>query len=92
MAKKTAKTWQTDQAEYRADQRVRRIARLQQRGKAIFFLREEGFVVEQLSTDHYRINRRLDLFPLHNTWEDRATGKRGGAKDLVLFVREWRKS
>lgn len=92
MAKKKPKTWQTDQAEYRADQRERRIARLRKRGKEIFSLREEGFVVEQLSTDHYRINKRLNLFPLHNTWEDLATGKRGGAKNLVLFVREWRKS
>jgi hypothetical protein len=77
--------------EYRQEQQARREKRLPVRTAAILALRSEGFVVTKLTEYCFRINGRLDLYPVHNRWHDIQTNQRGGARDLVVFVREWRK-
>ena len=77
---------------YREAQQARRATRLPIRTEAILALREEGFRVEPQTPYQFRINGRLDLYPVHNRWHDTKTNQRGGAKDLVVFVKEWRKT
>ena len=76
-------------ASYRAQQQRRRHERLPQRTDAILRLRQRGFLVQVLTPYQFRVNGRLDLYPLHNRWHDIQTNRRGGAKDLVAFVKEW---
>lgn len=79
--------WRT----YREEQQARRARRLTPRSKKILELANEGFVVEQKTLYCFRINGRLDLYPVHNRWHDLTTNTRGGARDLAVFAREWRK-
>ena len=65
---------------------------MQQRIKKIMALGQHGFVVTQVGLNHFRVNRRLDLFPLHNEWYDMHTQRRGSVRDLVVFVKEWLRS
>ena len=78
--------------EYHEEQRQRREKRLPIRTAAILALEQEGFVVQKLTDYCFRINGRLDLFPIHNRWHDIQKNERGGAKDLAVFAREWVKT
>ena len=78
--------------EYHEEQRQRREKRLPIRTAAILALEQEGFVVQKLTDYCFRINGRLDLFPIHNRWHDIKTNVRGGAKDLAVFAKEWVKT
>ena len=84
--------WYTDQQAYRMDQEARRGQRMKVRCRKIMALIAEGFTVVQVRLNQFRVNGRLDLFPLHNEWHDTRLDRRGSAGDLVAFVKEWRKS
>lgn len=77
--------WQQQKEE----QWERRVARLPIRTERILELRKEGFHVEQKTPYHFRVNRRLDVWPIHNRWHDTKRNKRGGAKDLAEFIRRF---
>ena len=76
-------TW----AYYREDQKLRRAHRLPVRTEQILSLRGSGFIVEQKSEYHFRIDNVLDLWPTHNRYHDLRTNQRGGYKDAIDFVR-----
>ena len=73
---------------YKHEQQRRREARLRPRTAAFLAVREEGYEVEQKSLYHFRVNDRLDLYPIHNRWHDLQTQERGGAQDLAQFVKQ----
>lgn len=74
--------------QWKHDQQQRRAKRLPIRTEAILHLKVQGYDVEQKTETHFRINGRLDLYPIHNLWHDIKTNERGGAKDLAVFVKE----
>ena len=84
--------WETNQRVYRMEQEERRGRRMKVRIRKIMALVKEGFSVAQVRLNQFRVNGRLDLFPLHNEWHDTATNKRGSAGDLIALVKEWMKS
>lgn len=51
-------------------------------------LRTQGYIVEELSPTQFRINNRLDVYPIHNLWHDLKTGERGGTAELARWVKE----
>lgn len=73
---------------YRVEQRQRRQKRLPIRTEEILALKRQGYDVVQKSEYHFRVNDRLDLWPIHNRWHDLKTHERGGANDLAVFVKE----
>lgn len=73
---------------YKSDQWKRRQKRLPIRSQRILDLRRRGYTVEQKTEWHFRVNGRIDLWPIHNRWHDLETNERGGAKDLAIFVKE----
>ena len=75
--------------ELRAAQQLRRAARLPKRTAEILALREQGFKVEQLTEHQFRINDRLDLYPIHNRWHDIKTRQRGSYGQAGWFVRRF---
>ena len=77
-------TW----TQWRHDQQVRRAKRLPVRTAEILALKRQGYDVEQRTDYHFRVNGRLDLWPIHNRWHDLLTQERGGAKNLARFVKE----
>ena len=76
--------WET----YRRMQQLRRHARLRRRSEAILKLKRRGYDVKQLEPIHFRINDKVDLYPLHNQWHDLRTGERGAARDLSIWLKE----
>jgi len=73
---------------YRRVQQLRRAARLETRIQAIWHLKRRGYDVKELAAHHFRINGIVDLYPVHNQWHDLRTEERGGAKDLVIWIKE----
>jgi len=73
--------------QWRTEQQARRKARLPERTAAILALQWEGYEVEWKSEYHFRVNGRMDLWPIHNRWHDLRTQERGGAPDLADFIR-----
>lgn len=73
---------------YRREQQERRAKRLPIRTDAILHLRAQGYTVQQLTEYQFRVNGRIDLYPIHNRWHDLKTQERGGAKDLATFIKE----
>lgn len=67
-------------------QQQRRAKRLPIRQQQIEALAQYGYTVKKLTEWQYRINDTYDLYPIHNRWHNLKTGKRGGAKDLNLFI------
>lgn len=76
-----------DWESYRGQQQVRRRDRLGKRAEKILALRVQGYSVEELSPTHFRINNRLDVWPIHNNWHDLKTNERGGTVDLATWVK-----
>lgn len=74
---------------YKKQQQMRRAKRVPERGSEILLLRRRGFNVQQMSASHFVVNGCLDLYPVHNQWYDRATDRRGVAKNLADFVKGW---
>ena len=73
---------------YRFEQQRRREQRLPIRTEAIMALRRQGYTVEQHTEYQFRVNGRLDLYPIHNRWHDLRTQERGGTRDLAVFTKE----
>lgn len=76
-----------DWESYRGQQQVRRRDRLGKRSEKILALRVQGYTVEELSPTHFRINNRLDVWPIHNLWHDLKTRERGGTTDVATWVK-----
>ena len=77
-------TW----TQWKHDQQKRRAKRLPVRTEEILALKLQGYEVEQKTEYHFRINGRVDVWPIHNRWHDLKTQERGGAKNLAIFVKE----
>lgn len=71
-----------DFKEYRKAQQERRAARLPVRTKEICNLVMDGYSVERMTDYQFRINDRLDIYPIHNRYHDIKSGERGGFKTL----------
>lgn len=71
---------------YREEQKQRRSERLPIRQEEIESLSEKGYEVKRLTAYQYRIDGRIDLYPIHNRWHDLKTGRRGGHKHLPTFI------
>lgn len=72
--------------EYRQAQKERRAARLPKRQATIERLASEGFKVDKKTEYHYRINGRLDIYPIHHRYHDIVTNKRGTFQAIHSFV------
>lgn len=76
-----------DWESYRGQQQVRRKNRLGPRSEAILALKVQGYMVEQKTEYHFRINNRLDVWPIHNRWHDLKTNQRGGCANLATWIK-----
>lgn len=56
--------------------------------EAILNLRALGYDVIAKTEYHYRINDRLDVWPVRNRWHDLKTRERGGCGSLPALVVE----
>lgn len=79
---------------YKEKQQERRKRRLPIRIAALLSLRKQGFTVEQKAAGQFRINGRLDIFPLHSCYTDIKEKVRGRFKtttayDIRLFVKRF---
>lgn len=63
--------------DYRQQQQARRALRLPLRTEEILALRQSNFDVRQLTDYQFRVDGRLDLYPIHRRFHDIKTGKRG---------------
>ena len=73
-------------AEHKRAQKVRRTERLPVRTAAILALKKSNFKIRKLSDYQFRINERLDLYPIHNRYHDIKTKERGGYGGVRKFV------
>lgn len=74
---------------YREAQQARRWRRLPGRQQEILDLRGAGFDVRQLTDYQFRIDGRLDLYPIHRRYHDVQANRRGSyrnAKDIAVRV------
>ncbi len=51
-------------------------------------LKRQGYTVEQKTPYHFRVNDRIDVWPIHNKWHDIKTNERGGCRDLAAWVKQ----
>lgn len=73
----------------RTEQRKRRSKRLPIRAREILTLREDGFKVEQITAHQFRVNDRLDLYPVHNLFHDIISNRRGAYHRAPWFVQHY---
>lgn len=78
--------------DYKTAQQKRREVRLPIRTSILMSLQGEGFKIEQKTPYHFRVNGRLDLWPIHNRFHDIKTGRRGGFARIDYFVRAFFKN
>ena len=82
----------TDLKAYKESQEKRRAKRLPVRTAEILALESWGYRVEQLTQWHFRITGKneaiIDVWPLHNRWQNLRTGNRGGARSLAVFIKK----
>lgn len=74
---------------YRQAQQARRHIRLPQRTAEIEALRSCNFRVRRLTDFQFRVDERLDLYPIHRRYHDVKTGKRGtyqNPKDIATRI------
>jgi len=76
--------------DYKEEQQARRLKRLPIRTRQIIGLKESGFTVRQLTPYQFRINENIDVFPIHNRFHDIKKNRRGGYKDINLFVSKYK--
>lgn len=70
----------------RREQQERRAKRLPVRVQEIMDLEAKGFGVRKLTDYQFRIDGKLDLFPIHRRFHHLATGKRGCYQDAAFIV------
>jgi hypothetical protein len=74
---------------HREAQQARRAARLPGRTQEILDLKGDGFDVVALSPYQFRVDGRLDLYPIHRRYHDTRLNRRGGyqtAKAIAVRV------
>lgn len=67
----------------------RRKERLEWRREEVWKLAEEGYQITECSYDHFRINKLLDLFLLHNRYFDLKRREGGDYTSVKEFVRDY---
>lgn len=75
--------------DYRQAQQARRAVRLPLRTEEILALRGDNFHVRTLTDFQFRIDGRLDLYPIHRRYHDMRTGRRGTyqtAKSVAIRI------
>jgi hypothetical protein len=72
--------------EHRRQQKERRRIRLARRTNEIKELTRAGFDIREITPYQFRIDGRLDIFPVHNRFHDIKTDERGGFKNIKTFV------
>jgi hypothetical protein len=75
-----------DFKDYHTAQKERRSTRLPVRTAQIMSLQKMGYKVERKTDYQYRINDRIDVFPIHNRYHDIKLNSRDGYKDVVDFI------
>jgi hypothetical protein len=81
----------------RADQKIRRSARLVKRTEEIYDLRDLGYIVTALTEYQFRIRRAgramsseaVDLYPIHNRFHNINTGGRGTYRHLRSWLERY---
>ncbi|GAI03928.1 unnamed protein product [marine sediment metagenome] len=85
MSTETSNVWK----KYRSDQQKRRLKRLPLRTQSLLKLCKEGFKIEEKTQYHFRVNNRLDVWPIHNRYHDIKKNRRGGFRNVANFVRNF---
>lgn len=67
--------------------KLTKIANLNAGKEALEVLVAHDYEVYQLSEYHFRINRRLDIWPSSKKWYDLKTTAKGQYEDLEKFVK-----
>ena len=79
--------------EYRHAEHRRRALRFLRRGEQILALSDEGFEVEWIADDHFRVDGVLDFYTQHRLFHDLRTDTSGGyANPVDIAVRRLRQS
>lgn len=76
--------------DHRKAQQDRRAARLPVRSDDIRRVETAGYAVRELTPYQFRIDGRLDLYPIHKRWHDIKTNRRGSYRSetaLAVAVR-----
>lgn len=71
----------------RRAQQDRRAARLPGRTEDILALAPLGYRVRELTAYQFRVNNRLDLYPVHRRYHDLKTDRRGTYPTPVVIAR-----
>lgn len=71
----------------RKDQQERRAARLPGRQQEILDLSAHGFSVKQLTEWQFRVDGKIDLYPIHRRYHVLKGGRRGTYRNLLVFLR-----
>lgn len=74
---------------HRRAQQQRRAERLPKRVDYLMELKKEGFEIQQLTEYQFRVNRVLDIYPIHHRYHDIKKNRRGGFPHLQNFVRQF---
>lgn len=69
--------------------KLTKIANLNASKEALEVLVAHDYEVYQLSEYHFRINRRLDIWPSSKKWYDLKTMAKGQYEDLEKFVKHF---
>lgn len=64
-------------AEHKKDVRENKQEQLARRTAQLLELRDEGFDIKALTQFQYRVNGRLDIYPVWGKWHDIKHNKRG---------------
>lgn len=82
-ANETTEMWK----DIRKDQQERRNARLPGRQAEIMGLSSNGYTVKQLTEYQFRVNGKIDLYPIHKRYHVLSTERRGTYRNCLEFVR-----
>lgn len=74
-----------DYKQYRENQKQRRAERLPIRQAEIRSL-SDRYKVQELTPYQFRIDGKIDLYPIHNRYHILSSNKRGGYKNAVEFI------
>lgn len=75
--------------EHRRAQQQRRASRLPARQAEVLALTGKGFRVEQKTEHHFRVDAKLDLFPIHRRYHHIPTNTRGNYRQAVACAMKW---
>jgi hypothetical protein len=75
-----------DWRDIRRAQQERRAERLPGRQQEITALSESGYTVKKLTEYQFRVNDKIDLYPIHRRYHHLKSGRRGRYRDLLALV------